>query len=84
MEREIIGYSKFTSKKGNQCCILRFVRDVTDNEKNFGSYGMKAEEIFVPENQINLVNESILGKKLVLNYTCNEFGAARLENISIS
>lgn len=65
---KLVGYRRFTSKKGTDCCIANIVSDYNGREKEMGAVGEKTEEIFVPASQYNLLQPSDIGCEIVLNY----------------
>lgn len=81
---KLLGYKRFTSKKnGKEFCVACVVQDFSDREKENGSVGQKVDEIFMPENQYNLLKPEHIGKELVLDYELSG-GRAYLVNVSIA
>ena len=82
MKNTIIGYRKFRSKAGKDCCIVTIVREGTPNDVAHGLVGMVAEEVFIPENCHSLINESVLDKQLIMEHSVVG-NRAYLKNIEI-
>lgn len=66
---QIIGYSKFQSKKGTDCCVIRVMSPAGERDNKFGHFGNIVQEIFVPDDQHNVINDKVIGKNCVINYT---------------
>lgn len=66
---QIIGYSKFKSKKGNDCCVLRILVEATERDNQYGHFGHIVQEVFVPEAQHKEISDSVVGKNATVNYT---------------
>lgn len=65
---KVIGYSKFMSKKGTDCCVVRVLFPATDRDNQFGTFGEVVQEIFVPDAQHAEVTEKVIGKSCTVNY----------------
>lgn len=65
---EIIGYSRFTSKKGVDTLICDVAVSPTPFDLQHGKVGMKVEQVFVPAECYGLFNESVIGKCLKRQY----------------
>jgi hypothetical protein len=65
---EIIGYSKFTSKKGTDCLICKIAVTPSESDLKFGHVGMKVEEVFVPAECFGLFSPAVIGKTLKRQY----------------
>ncbi|MBQ2744851.1 MAG: hypothetical protein IJF37_04460 [Lachnospiraceae bacterium] len=63
---KLVGFKRFTSKKGNELCIATVLRDATTREKEYGCVGQVAEDIFVPTGQIDYLTEKMIGKEIKL------------------
>lgn len=80
---KLVGYRRFTSKKnGKDFCVANVVQDITEREKQSGSFGQKVDTIFMPEEQYNLLKPEHIGKELTLDYELSG-GRAFLVNVSI-
>lgn len=65
----LIGYKKFKSKKNDKdYCVAVILRDTTDRERNYGAVGQTADEIFLPEEQLNYLTPDMVGKSVKLHY----------------
>lgn len=76
---KILGFNKFTSKKGNVCCMLQLSRDFTDKELEAGSCGLRVEDAFLPAELFSIAVPDNVGKSCELYYNRNGF----LANVSI-
>lgn len=74
---EIIGYSRFTSKKNVECLIVDVMSHATDFNKRFGRVGNVCEQVFIPEALFDRFDESVVGKVLECKYD----GYGRYANI---
>lgn len=63
---QLVGFKRFTSKNGKEICIATVLRDATRREKEYGSVGQVAEELFVPGEQYDYLKPDMLGKKVNL------------------
>lgn len=61
---QIIGYSKFKSKTGKDCCVVLNMIPCTPRDNEFGRGGNKVEEVFVPENQHSQINDKVIGHEI--------------------
>lgn len=77
MNDVVLGYSRFTSKKGQECLICKVLVKVSDYKANFGHVGYEVEEIFIPNSLFGKFDESVIGKHIVLEYD----GRGRYANI---
>lgn len=64
----LIGYRKFTSKKGTNCCIVSLVVDYSDFDVQHGACGQKVDEVFIPENCHGLIQPNSVGRYYELEY----------------
>lgn len=67
----VIGYRKFKSKNGVNCCIVGFVTAFNDRDLRFGAKGYKYQEQFVPDSYHDLFNADVIGKNIRVNYEIN-------------
>ena len=61
-EKKVIGYRKFKKKTGEPMCIVIVVMPCDDRDNQFGAFGSKIEEVFIPDSCHNLVTPQIIGK----------------------
>lgn len=64
----LVGYKKFMSKKGKEYCVAEVVTDATERERQSGLVGQKVEEVFLPEDKIDFLQPSHIGKKIKFDY----------------
>lgn len=62
----LLGYKRFKAKSGNDCCMFTIVRDAKSREKSWGQVGQVAEENFAPTDQVEYLNEKMIGKEMNL------------------
>lgn len=79
---KLVGYKKFKSKKGNECCVISVVTPYNQRSLDNGCVGSKTEEVFLPENCFNLLQPSDIGCDLNLVYECSG-GRAYLVDIEV-
>ena len=68
-EKILLGFRRFTSKKNNiPCCIATVATkfDVNDNQR--GSFGMSAEDIFLPQELYSYLSIDDIGKPVTVIY----------------
>jgi hypothetical protein len=66
---KLVGFKKFTGKKdGTKYCVLQVVGEFNAREKNNGCAGQKVEEVFMPADKVDSVNESLIGREVKLDY----------------
>lgn len=68
MSALLIGYRKFTSKKGTNCCIVSLVNDYSTFDCSHGAVGQKVDEVFIPENCHGLIQPDSVGRYYELEY----------------
>lgn len=78
--KKLVGFKRFTSKNGKEYCVANVTSGYSVTDKN--CYGLKVEELFLPDHCVNLLNEKCLGKDIEVAYRiCN--GRAYLEDIKV-
>ena len=67
-EKTLLGYRRFTSKKGTPCCVALVATkyDASDNQR--GNFGSNADEIFLPQEMYSYLMPDDIGKLVVANY----------------
>lgn len=70
---EILGFKRFKSKKGTDCCVIQLVRDFSANEFASGSVGRGVEEVFLPTELSHLAVPENVGKLCELFFNRNGF-----------
>lgn len=65
---KLVGYRRFTSKKGVETCIASVIQDANDRDKASGFVGQKVDEIFIPAEQVDDLKPEHIGKELVMSY----------------
>lgn len=66
MIAKVIGYKKFTSKKGNDMCVLNLTYDFSGDEKEkLGAVGSQVFSGFVPRGfDISVITEKVIGAEV--------------------
>ena len=62
--RKIIGYEKFTSKKGMQCCAVSTELPYTPRD-NVTQLGIKAETVMIYGDSCTVIDKDSIGAELV-------------------
>lgn len=62
----VLGYSKFVSSKGNNCCFLFVTYPPAPSERSV--VGIKAEQVFIPEDVAVKVVPDLINKEIVISY----------------
>lgn len=80
---KLVGYKKITSKKnGKVFCVASVVQDLTEREARQGAVGAKVDDIWLPEEQTDLLKPADIGKELILDYELSG-GRAFLVNVTV-
>ncbi len=80
---KLVGYRNFTSRKnGQKYCVANVVSELSEYDKESGYVGAKIEQIYLPSNQIDYLNSSMIGKELVCDYTISG-GRAYINRVSV-
>lgn len=80
-DNEILGYSRFTSKKGDEVLFVDVAKLPTDFDKRYGRVGMKVEQVWIPSNCFDKFNNSVIGKCLDAQYSIQN-GRANVVDVS--
>lgn len=81
-ESIVIGYRKFTSKKGLPCCMISVMSVYSDRDVSYGAQGYKVTDEFVPSAQHELVTPDVIGKAIKIDYEING-GRAYVRSIGL-
>lgn len=81
-KKKIVGFKRFTSKKGSQLCVVNCISDYADRDYDNGCFGQKVEEIFMPDTQVDMLKPEHIGKMASFEYEING-GKAYLINVEI-
>lgn len=81
---KLIGYRKFAGKKDatKMYCVATITSEPTDRECLNGFVGLKADNIYLPEHQVDMLKPEYLGRELKLDYSVSN-GRAFLNNVII-
>ncbi|MCD8096608.1 MAG: hypothetical protein LUE31_00905 [Lachnospiraceae bacterium] len=79
---KLVGYARFTSKKGDDYCVARVVKDFNKRALESGAVGQDVESIFMPREQYNLLKPADIGKELKFEYELSG-GRAYLVHVSV-
>jgi len=71
LNNEILGYKKFTDKKGNKRCVVEVVQNPTQFERDYGAVGMKGAQIWIPVDFQDKFVPAVVGKILDCSYEVN-------------
>lgn len=69
MAKKLIGISSGTSKNGNVYCTVTVTEPCDEIDNKYGSYGERAEKIFVPEDAFKKIKPEDLGKEIIFEYS---------------
>lgn len=61
---KIIGYSDFTSKKGNRCLYIHVTKDLTDFDRQYGAVGQRVDVLQLYGNTSVSLKPSDIGKEI--------------------
>lgn len=68
MEKTLVGFKKFTSKKGQPLCIAIISYPFTAKEVENGCVGLNVDQIFLPQEQYNYLLPGDIGKPVTTQY----------------
>lgn len=68
MEKKLIGYKKFTNKKGRPMCIAYVVTPFSSRQLDAGACGCESEGVFLPDDQLDYLQPDDLGKEVSTDY----------------
>ena len=70
MAKKLIGISSGTSKEsGKVFCFVTVTEPCDEFDNKYGSYGERAEKIFVPEEAFKTIKPEDLGKEIKFDYS---------------
>lgn len=82
MKSMLVGFKRFKSKTGVDCCVMYLVTAPTERERQSGVVGDRVQEVFCPSEQVNLLTANDIGKDVELNYSISN-GKAFLTGITV-
>ncbi|MDD6036932.1 MAG: hypothetical protein PUC30_12230 [Lachnospiraceae bacterium] len=62
--RKIVGFEKFKSKRGTDCCAVSTETDYKSREGVI-QHGIKTETVMIYGDSVSVINEKSIGKELV-------------------
>lgn len=68
MKKKLIGFKRFTSRKGNPLCVAIIATAFDKQQNERGSFGCDAESVFLPSEQYDYLNADDLGKEVSTQY----------------
>lgn len=68
MKKKLIGFKRFTSKKGNPTCIVVVATPFDERQNEKGSYGCDVETMFLPKELFDYLTPEDLGKEVTMSY----------------
>jgi hypothetical protein len=71
-----------SKKNGKEYCVATVVSDGTQREIQNGLVGQKSEDIFLPDEQLNLLKPSDIGHELICSYSYSN-GRGFLESVTV-
>lgn len=69
MAKKLIGISSGKSKNGNVFCFLTVTEPCDEFDNQYGSYGERADKVFVPEKEFQKIKPEDLGKEIIFQYS---------------
>lgn len=71
MKAKVIGFKKFTSKKGNDMCVLNLMYDFSADEKEkLGAVGSQVFSGFTPRGfDISAINDKTIGTEVDVTFS---------------
>ena len=77
----LIGFRKFVSKKGTNCCVVNLLCDFSSFDVQHGACGEKVEEVFLPEECHSLIDARVIGSECDLIYGAGMYGKPAVTGI---
>lgn len=68
MEKTLVGYKRFTSKKGIPLCVAIVSTPFTERDNERGSFGCDSESVFLPTELYDYLTPKDIGKPITLSY----------------
>lgn len=68
MEKKLVGFKRFTSKKGNPLCVAVIESPFSEADNQRGSFGCDCETVFLPSEQYSYLTIKDIGKNVKLNW----------------
>lgn len=65
---EIIGYSRFKSKSGNEVMFVDVAKVPSNHDVQWGRVGMKVEQVWIPSSCFDKFSNAVVGKVLKASY----------------
>lgn len=66
--KTLVGFKKFKSKAGIDLCVAQIVADATEREMMYGLVGQSVQEVFLPQEYINVIKPEHIGHEIELFY----------------
>lgn len=80
----LLGYRKFTSKKGKLTCVAAIALSPTEWEKNNGFVGENVKDgLFIPDSCIDRITPDAIGCEIELKHVTNDYGKAELKEVIV-
>lgn len=68
MEKKLIGFKRFKSKKGTPLCMAYVATPFSPQRVASGACGCEAEGVFLPDDQYDYLTADDLGKEVTTDY----------------
>lgn len=69
MAKKLIGITSGKSKEGKVFCFLTITEPCDETDNIYGSYGERADRVFVPEAEFAKIKPEDLGKEIRFDYS---------------
>ena len=80
---KLVGYRRFTSKKnGKDYCVAEIETPFSSRDTASGAVGCRTEQVFMPENQYDMLKPEHIGRELKLDYELSG-GKAYVVNVTL-
>lgn len=66
--KTLVGYKRFTSKKGNPLCLAVILNPFDEKSNERGSFGCDCEQVFVPAEQYDYLTVNDIGLPVETRY----------------
>lgn len=79
---KIVGFKRFESKKGKNCCMMSVVEPYSKKDNERGYFGSSVQDLFMPDDLYDFLEEKHIGHDVQLDYKINQ-GRAYLEDVTV-
>lgn len=80
----LIGFKNLNRKKDNKpMTMVTCIADCTSQDNDYGAYGKKALDFFLPDDLVGSITMDAVGKNFIPEYELNGFGKPALRGYKL-